>query len=45
MKKAGVEFLIPSMGRRPDLSINDRNIALRVLEAGLYATGVAGRLG
>ena len=33
------------MGRRPGLSINDRNIALGLLEAGMRAADVAGRFG
>jgi len=33
------------MGRRPGLSINDRNIALRLLLGGAHASDVARRFG
>ena len=33
------------MGRRPGLSIHDRNIASGLLEAGMRANDVAGRFG
>ena len=36
---------VSSMGRRPGLSITDRNIALGLLEAGMRANDVAGRFG
>jgi hypothetical protein len=45
MKKSGVKFLVASMGRRPGLSINDANIALRLLEAVLHAANVARQFG
>jgi hypothetical protein len=44
-KKSGEKILVASMGRRPGLSVNATNIALRLLEAGLHAADVAFQFG
>ena len=45
LKKSEENSVVSSMGRRPGLSINDRNIALGLLEAGMRAADVADRFG
>ena len=42
-KKSEKNSVVSSMGRRPGLSINDKYIALGLLEAGMRAADVAGR--
>ena len=45
VKKSEENSVVSSMGRCPGLSINDRNIAFGLLEAGMRAAEVAVRFG
>ena len=45
MKTSEENSVVASMGRRPGLSINDRNIALGLLEAGTRVADVVRRFG